>query len=389
MRILIASFSFYPSIDGVANVVYQHAKHFLKQGHDVTVVTQGAANRKDKSHENVNIIEFDVRGGPLVSNFYRGECRKYITFLNDAHTNYDVVFFHAWQIWSTDLFLFSKSKTDITAKTIFVSHCAPSMKWTSVLDIGRTILLKPYLWFAMPRLMKKFDRLVFLSSKKTGDRHQDYKKASISYPNKVEVIPNGLPDIPSIVGQSSIVKEIEKKTKNKKIILYVANYVRGKNQLRAIEVFRELQYRSDAHLVLIGSSCNRYCRKLISHVRFKQLEDKVSILFEVGRKDVLSLYSLSYLTLFTSKTECCPLSVLESLAYKKPVVSTDVGCLSEFPGVRVSHSNSELVRNTDLLLCNDQYYLDTQRAIDNSQDLMSWSSVMKSYDRLLEVVYED
>jgi len=389
VRILICAFSFYPSVNGVANVVYEHAKNFIKEGHAVTVATQADISRVDKSFENINIVEFDIRGGPLLTNFYRGEIRDYLDFLNSAYFNYDVIFFHGWQIWSTDLFLFSKSKSVTSAKTIFVSHCSPSMRWRSGFEIIRTLLLLPYVWFVMPRLMRKFDQLVFLSSKKSGDRHQDYKKASIICPAKINVIPNGLPSVLPVAEGSFNCSEMKGLTKDKKIILYVANYDKSKDQLRTIKVFEKLNNLSNAHLVLIGSSCNRYCKRLIAYVHHKKLTGKVSILFERERSEVLALYAASYMTLFTSRTECCPLAVLESLAFRKPVISTDVGCLTEYSGVLVSSSDSGLVRNADLLLGDEQYYRKTQTAIDESKELMSWATVMEGYARLLEVVYED
>jgi glycosyltransferase involved in cell wall biosynthesis len=95
------------------------------------------------------------------------------------------------------------------------------------------------------------------------------------------------------------------------------------------------------------------------------------------------MYSKSFLTLFTSKTECSPLSVLESLAFGKPVIATDVGCLSEWVGVKVCSSPDEIAAEVDALLNDHEHYVAQTRAISSSAELTSWNSVMSKYDQLL------
>ena len=103
--------------------------------------------------------------------------------------------------------------------------------------------------------------LVFLSNKKSGDRHQDYRKASVNYPEKVTVIPNGLPRRVEVT--DTLINFLRERglPEDKKIILYVANFEKGKDQLRAINIFNNLDNLADAHLVLVGSSYNKYYKK--------------------------------------------------------------------------------------------------------------------------------
>lgn len=385
MKILIAAFSFSPQVNGIANVVYQHAKYFSQKGHQVTVVTGIDEKRDFEVVDNIQIQEFSVKGGPLLSNFYRGEVNKYIRFLQSAQAEFDAIFFHGWQIWVTDLVIFSKPWKRRVAKLIFVSHCAPSTQWNSIAQIGRSILLVPYIYFFMPLLMNKFDYLVFLSNKKSGDRHRDHKYAARWQKEKISTIPNGVPDVPSNLSPSPKISELYQSIQSKRILLFVANYGQGKNQKLAINVFEKLRTQSKAHLVLIGSTRNAYYDELMSVIHEKHLEHKVSVLSGLERSDVLWFYSKSYLTLFTSTTECSPLSVSESLAFAKPVVATDVGCLDEWVGVTVCNSSDHIISEVDALLDDESLYLEQKTAICTNAAVNSWDAVMRKYDKFLLV----
>ncbi len=65
------------------------------------------------------------------------------------------------------------------------------------------------------------------------------------------------------------------------------------------------------------------CRNLIKQLH---LEDKIII---TGRVNILEYFKKLDFTILTSISEGQPLSVLESLAAKRPCVTTDVGCCSE------------------------------------------------------------
>lgn len=383
MKILIAAPSFVPQVNGVANVVYEHAKYFSQKGHQVTVVTGIDEERDFELIDNIQIKEFSVKGGPLLSNFYRGEVNRYIHFLQNAKAEFDVIFFHGWQIWITDLAIFTKPWKRRDAKLIFVSHCAPSTQWSSIAQIIRSLLLIPYIYFFMPLMMKSFDYIVFLSNKKRGDRHRDHKYAAKWHKEKIFTIPNGVPNTPSNLSPSSKTRELYQSIQSKRILLYVANYGHGKNQKLAINVYEKLRFQSKAHLIFIGSNHNAYCDELISIIREKRLEHKVSVLSGLDRNDVLWLYSRSYLTLFTSSTECSPLSVSESLAFTKPVVATNVGCLDEWAGVTVCNSPDHIINEVDALLNDELLYLKQKDAISSNAALNSWDSVMQNYDKLI------
>jgi ribulose bisphosphate carboxylase small subunit len=43
-------------------LVYEHAKYFLNQGHDVTIATEYNEKREFNEFENIKIVEFKIKG---------------------------------------------------------------------------------------------------------------------------------------------------------------------------------------------------------------------------------------------------------------------------------------------------------------------------------------
>ena len=97
----------------------------------------------------------------------------------------------------------------------------------------------------------------------------------------------------------------------------------------------------------------------------------------------IGFFSISYMALFTSKSECYPLSILESIANKKPVVATNVESINDIQDVMVSDDIRLLVKEVELLLSNNNYYSNKIKEISETNKLLSRSSVMKKYDHFI------
>jgi glycosyltransferase involved in cell wall biosynthesis len=116
------------------------------------------------------------------------------------------------------------------------------------------------------------------------------------------------------------------------MILTVANYCERKNQIATLKAFLQAR-RADATLVFIGSEFNDYSEKvrsLLSQARNRAGE--VLLLQHVPKADVNSAYHAADLFLLTAREETQPLAILDAMACAVPFVSTDTGCVSEFPG---------------------------------------------------------
>ena len=369
---------FPPEVNGVSLVVEKHALGFVKRGHQVTIVTSLLNSQAPRNVLGINIIEFPVKGGPLPNNFYKGSLVKYILYIRRSVKEYDVVFFHCWQIWSTDLLIFQRKKK-IDARIIMVSHCSPRVNFSSFLESFRSLILMAYRRIFLPILIRKFDDIVFLSDKASGDIQWDYRYTLEKYKEKVHIIPNGMDNFIDHIGPN-----IGINVNQKRKFLYVANYDRIKNQKLALEVFIEVNKMvKNVSLVFVGSVENRISNELKFIISRNNLSDRVEVLSGLSRSEIQYLYSKSFVTLFTSKTECLPMSVLESIYHKKPVISTNVGSIEQIPGVVICKTKEELICKAQLMLGNEEYYNNKVRDISIQSHKFMWHCILDRYEEMI------
>ncbi len=230
-------------------------------GYDVTVATAYAPARSDAQRRgNPEVVEFKTRGNGNLRVGYRGQVQEYRDFV--AHFDADVIMCHCWQIWTTDLAYQAFAAS--TAKKVLISH---GVWGKSAFGFPRTIptwlAWRPYIW-RMPRMMRAFDHLVFLTDVRDGDRFYDRLLADRLGLSNVSVIPNGadvqwrdeeLPDFRSLYGIG-----------DRPMLLCLANYNKLKNQAMALRAFQR-SAAGDAVLVFIGSRMNDYARSLQSQAK--------------------------------------------------------------------------------------------------------------------------
>lgn len=108
--------------------------------------------------------------------------------------------------------------------------------------------------------------------------------------------------------------------KDDKILIYVAELSKRKNQDMAIKVIKELIKLDDkVKLLLVGKdSLDRHHKKLVDEY---QIEEHVKFLSY--RKDIPILMNISDLVISTSLQEGLPVNIMEAMASSLPVVATD------------------------------------------------------------------
>lgn len=381
MKIYLFTFTFYPENNGVANVVLNQAKHFVSQGHDVYVITSPNKDRNYNANsiKHLTIKEFDIKGSFKLYNFYRGEVSKYIQFLKTMEC--DVAFFHCWQIWSTDLLFFIDTR-HLNYKTVVVSHCTGVNSSKTLMDKVNKILFYPYR-MVMKSIMKKVDKLVFLSNKIDLDRFYD---ATIVYDlgleHKKVVIPNGVENIESEKLNDTVLKNYD--LSNINYLVYVSNYQKIKNQELALEVFENLS--CDCDIVFIGGYKSKYLDVLKAKQHKSKKKRKIHFLVDIPRNDMMSIVFHSRLFIFTSSNECAPLSVLEPLSLGVPVVSSDVGNVRNLGGAIVEDNVDGFVNTIDRLMNDDNAYKIQKKIVENIRHTYDWSNAMEKYDLLIQEV---
>lgn len=379
MKILIATFTYLPEDNGVSHVAHSHATGFVQKGHEVTVITaiNKERNLKQMEKEGIRVVQFDVKGSGNIRQGYFGEIKKYQEFI--ANFNADVMLFHCWQVWSTNLAIpvFSFNK----AKKILVSHGVSANSILSPRNVVSWLCWRPYLW-KMPSMLSAFDHMVFLSARKDKDRFYDYyltqKMGLINY----SIIPNGT--YPINQHKSKIDFKEKYKINSSYMILQVANYEFRKNQKMALKAFLKSGVE-DTTMLFMGSQKNDYSNQLEKLIKRSGMENKVRILEKISREDITAAHLAADIFLNSSLWEAQPLVILDAMSAGVPFISTDVGCISDMPGGIIIKNEFDMADKIKKLIIDENL----RRSLGEEgrkacNTTYSWSNTIDAYDSLLK-----
>ena len=138
--------------------------------------------------------------------------------------------------------------------------------------------------------------------------------------SKIKIIRNG-------VNLKNLVSKIDFKTKykiNTKFILFVGRFSKSKGIETLIHAFNIIQNNNqflDIHLVIMGVDFG-YEQSMEELIKINDLSEKIIVIKNPPRDDVISAYQESEFLVLPSQWELSPLVPLESFAFKKPVIST-------------------------------------------------------------------
>ena len=139
-------------------------------------------------------------------------------------------------------------------------------------------------------------------------------------------------------------------SRDRKLVLHVANYDRRKNQRLALQAFLEAA-PGDAVLVFMGSRLSDYARGLqrMHEQQHGDRQEEVLFLEGLTQSEIRSAYSAADLFLCSSHWEAQPLVVLDAMGAGLPFISTDVGCVREFPGGVIAASQRDMAEQITAL----------------------------------------
>jgi 1,2-diacylglycerol 3-alpha-glucosyltransferase len=386
MRILIATFTYRPQVNGVANVVSAHVDGFLRRGHEVTVVT-GYDERRAATPRvaaGPKVAEFSISGDFRLHVGYRGQVQEYQEFLRRWQG--DVAFFHCTQSWPTDLAV--PVLTEMRGKKVLVSHGAAWHRYpiNCRFPRGLGMWLAGRLYFLrVVKMMRRFDRVVFLSTKTNRHVYYDHLLAQRAGLNRLEVIPTGiyLEDFDRQLPAFRTAFGLEKQ----RLVLSVGMYAATKNQMFVLRAFL-LANPPNTVLVFIGDSINDYARELqrfYEQSGSNQMGTSVLFLAEQPREMVVAAFQAADAFLYGSTWDSGPLVVLEAMATRTAFVSTDVGFVSERPGGIVAHDETEMAAVLNRLLKDDVL----RRSLGEEGRMacerqFNWDAIIGRYESLMQ-----
>ena len=152
----------------------------------------------------------------------------------------------------------------------------------------------------------------------------EYEKKIFSNINKnlkIKIIRNGV-NLKSLVATQNF--KINYEIKNK-YILFVGRFSESKGIETLIHAFYTSQQNSimsDTILVIMGVNFG-YQENMLNLIKNLKLSEKIIVIKNPPREDVISAYAQSEFLILPSHWELSPLVPLESFAFKKPVISSN------------------------------------------------------------------
>lgn len=339
MKIVVAVMSYYPHEGGVQTVTKYLAEGLAEKGHEVIVLTaQSAGDATAETYHQVHIKRFAI--GTFLKLFPTGEQQAFRTALLDECRDADV-FVNVCD--NTPLAILVYQEIDhIRCRRVLHLHGMFDghfhfRQCHTLREYIRRLLLTP-LWELFHRYywdkMTQFDACVHLFEQDSSHRY--FVRHGYLHNH---VVMNSC-ESTFFDGQSRQ-SVLEQYHITRPYFIYVANYSSNKNQLRAVKTYLSSGCQT-TDLVLVGSSSNRYFRKIQSVLEQSPQKERVHLLSAVPRQDTIDLIKNAYAFLMTSNSEYYPISIIEAMACGKPFICTDVGVVSQLPGGKVCRSDREL-----------------------------------------------
>lgn len=334
MKLTITVATYWPLLDGVQMVTQYHAEELVKKGHDVTVITSRVKDFPDtETHNGVKIERLDVYNKGY---WHVGNRNAYEKRLIKAGQTDDVLVTVCLQSYAADWALGIMDK--IKCRKVLYMHGMPDFKlhrqdFISFHNVCKTIFrnIRWGLFYKSHwKKVMKYDAVVHLF--KNDSSYSYFQKNG--YKNNI-VIENSCED-----------NFYQNNNETKPYFLYVGNYCKRKNQIKALELFYQSDKLKDFGLVLIGGKDNAYCKLLKKRNEQLSLSHgvrNVKILYDQSRESIIAYTKSAFASIMTSTFEYYPIVLVESMAAGVPFISSNVGIVRMLPGGLVCNNSKDFI----------------------------------------------
>ncbi len=341
MKIILVSRS-WPSNDrsGVPLAAAEHAKILISDGHEVSIIG---------SYESVLFENLSGCDKYFVSSKGTGALHSYVSVdkkrLQDIYNQIlpDLIIVEAWQTSLTEAAIDIALKRSLPV--LVISHGISVHKFSnSWIDFFHAISWFPYKLRLKNRL-RKINAITALDMESKSSRFYDRDLAL-----RVNV-----PVIELVNTPINFASKIKLKSQRKLQIILIGYFSRVKNQMAAIDLFKELP--GNLSLVFVGARTGKYYESCLKKVAKLGLESRV-FFYEDHECNINEEISNSILMLSTSLTEVLSISLLEAMASGTPFVATSCGANSSLQAGVVT-SNRECQKRSLLKIITDEDYWNT------------------------------
>jgi len=224
--------------------------------------------------------------------------------------------------------------------------------------------------------IKKASHIIAVSNATKKDIMQYYNIAS----DKISVIYHGMDlDFLKSPSEAKNMKIKNKYSLNKPFLLSVSTLEPRKNFETLIHSYAKLNKSiiDEYDLVIVGQNgWSDEKKKLEAIIQHYKLTQKVKLLGFVDREELKSIYNLAKIYLHTSLYEGFGMSLLDAMAYKLPIIASDVSCHREILDKAALYYDlmnaQDLALKIELLLIDNDRYTDLSDKSQKRLKIFSW-----------------
>lgn len=352
MKIIITSHTYYPNNDGVQFVTEYLAEGLVKKGNDVTIITNLYPDKTSKEEEIYNGVKILRINAYTKHTIHHGDKKNYISLIKKLASENDIMINVCTQCATTDWIL--KELDSINIPKILYLHSIWDFKYkiddfSSLKNICSKVFsnIRWKIYYRTnSKYLKKYNVVTQLHKM---DYSYDFFKNKLGIESVI---------IENAAEKSFFEKDdIEKIDVPDKYIINVSNYLKRKNQEKAVKLFLKSNIPDNWELVLIGSAKNNYYEKIVNiYKKYKENNGskKIRFLYNIPRNQISTYVKKSSLYFMTSKWEAFPISLTESMAAGIPFISSNVGIVKYLPGGVVCNNDKEYMFWLEEFTCNDE-----------------------------------
>ena len=301
----------YPTFGGSGVVATELGIELSKKGHEIHFITYSQPVRLDALSSNLHYHEVNVPDYPLFK--YEPYELALSSKLYDVISKYEIDVLHVHYAIPHAYAAYMAKK--ILNENGYKIPIVTTLHGTDITLVGNHPFYKPAVTFSI----NKSDIVTCVSKSLMEDTREFF-----GIQRDIKVIPNFI-DIDKYERKHNNCEKNVISEGDEKIIVHISNFRPLKRIIDVIKIFEKINSEISSKLIMVGDGPEK--KKAKDYLRKNNLKNRVIFLGKTNEVD--EILCSSYLFLLPSEKESFGLAALEAMALKVPVISTNIGGLSE------------------------------------------------------------
>ena len=301
----------YPTFGGSGVVATELGIELSKKGHEIHFITYSQPVRLDALSSNLHYHEVNVPDYPLFK--YEPYELALSSKLYDVISKYEIDVLHVHYAIPHAYAAYMAKK--ILNENGYKIPIVTTLHGTDITLVGNHPFYKPAVTFSI----NKSDIVTCVSKSLMEDTREFF-----GIQRDIKVIPNFI-DIDKYERKHNNCEKNVISEGDEKIIVHISNFRPLKRIIDVIKIFQKINLEISSKLIMVGDGPEK--KKAKDYLRKNNLKNRFIFLGKTNEVD--EILCSSDLFLLPSEKESFGLAALEAMALKVPVISTNIGGLSE------------------------------------------------------------